>query len=170
MIRNLLILLIICVIPLGITAQWYQTVEQRDSAKQAEYREKIGLDYFMPDFSVTSIDEEKMGARLANLLRFYEEVKDQGQYSRLVNSILSEQNEDFKNVYVEVKKQKLMKVEKSANEITITYLLWLQKNATNIKQTNVQFHFINGVSESQTVNEMFSNMSRYVKAREQLQD
>ena len=45
---------------------------------------------------------------------------------------------------------------------------WLNKNPKNIKQTDVSFHFKDGISESQTVNEMFSNMSRYVLAREQL--
>ena len=84
--------------PLSIRAQWFQTVEQRDSARQAEYREKIGLDSSIPDFSVTSIDEKKMGSRLANLLRFYEEVKEQGMYTRLVNTILGEQNEEFEQL------------------------------------------------------------------------
>ena len=154
--------------PLSIRAQWYQTAEQRDSARQVEYREKIGLDYSMSDFSVTSIDEKKMGSRLANLLHFYEEVKEQGMYTRLVNTILGEQNEEFEHTFIEVKKQKLIKVEKSANEITIIYRLWLNKNPKNIKQADVSFHFKDGVSESQAVNEMFSNMSRYVRAREQL--
>jgi maltodextrin utilization protein YvdJ len=31
-----------------------------DSVKIAEYREKIALDYSMPDYSVTSIDEKKI--------------------------------------------------------------------------------------------------------------
>ena len=168
MIRNLVILIILCVMPLSIRAQWYQTAEQRDSARQVEYREKIGLDYSMSDFSVTSIDEKKMGSRLANLLHFYEEVKEQGMYTRLVNTILGEQNEEFEHTFIEVKKQKLIKVEKSANEITIFYRLWLNKNPKNIKQADVSFHFKDGVSESQAVNEMFSNMSRYVQARESL--
>lgn len=120
----------------------------------------------MPDYSVISIDEKKMGSRLAKLLRFYEEVKGQSIYSRMANTILSEQNEEFKHVYIEVKKQKLVKVEKVANEITIIYRLWFHKNPKNFKQADVSFHFKEGVSESQTVNEMFSNMSQYVQARE----
>ena len=153
--------------PLSIRAQWYQTAEQRDSARQAEYREKIGLDYSMPDYSVTSIDEKKMGSRMANLLRFYEEVKNQGDYTRSVNTILGEQNEEFEHTFIEVKKQKLIKVEKVANEITIIYRLWLNKNPKSIKQADVSFHFKDGISESQTVNDMFCNMSRYVRAREE---
>ena len=158
----------LCVMSISICAQRYHIVEQVDSARQAEYREKIGLDYSMPDYSVVSIDENKMGARLANLLRFYEEVKEQSIYSRMLNKILGEQNEEFENYYIEVKKQKLIKVEKVADEITISYKLWLYKNSKNIKQADVSFHFKDGISESQTVNEMFSNMSHYVQAREQL--
>lgn len=153
---------------ISISAQRNLTPEQRDSIQKAEYKEKIGLDYSMPDYSVTSIDEKAMGSRLANLLRFYEEVKEQSIYSRMVNKVLGEQNEEFEHVYIEVKKQKLVKVEKLADEITIIYRLWLNKNPKNIKQADVTFRFKDGISESQTVNEMFSNMSHYVQAREQL--
>ena len=139
-----------------------------DSVRIAEYREKIGLDYSMSDYSVTSIDEKKIGSRLANLLHFYEEVKNQGSYSRWVEAILGEQIEELEHVYPEVKKQKLVKVYKTANEITIIYKLWLDKNPANIKQTEIKYHFKDGVSESYTVNDMFSHMSHYVKAREQL--
>ena len=74
-----------------------------DSVKTAEYRKNIALDYSMPDYSVTSIDEKKIGSRLANL-----------------------------------------------------------------KQVDILYHFKDGVSESNTVNEMFSHMSHYAQAREQL--
>ena len=158
----------LCVMPMDIIAQRNLSPEQRDSIQKAEYKEKIGLDYSMPDYSVISIDEKKMGARLANLLNFYEEVKEQSIYSRMVNIFLGEQNEEFKHTFIEVKKQKLVKVEKVADEITIIYRLWLNKNSKNIKQADVSFHFKDGISESQTVNDMFSNMSRYVQARESL--
>jgi len=166
--KKLMLFSLLILIAIGISAQRNLTPEQRDSIQRAEYKEKIGLDYSMPDYSVSSIDEKKMGARLANLLRFYEEVKGQSIYSRMVNKVLGEQNEEFEHVYIEVKKQKLMKVEKVANEITIIYRLWLNKNPKNIKQADVSFHFKDGISECQTVNEMFSNMSHYVQARELL--
>ena len=163
MIRNLLILALLSVLPLGMSAQSHQP-----SDRMAEYREAIGLDMSMPDYSVTSIDEKKIGSRLANILRYYEEVNLQNVFSRKITKILAEQNEAFEYSYLEIKKQKLMKIEKSADEITIIYKLWLDKNSANIKQTEIKYHFIDGVSESDTINEMFSQMSRYVKAREQL--
>ena len=66
-----------------------------DSAKVAEYREKIGLDYSLPDYSVTSIDEKKISHHLANILRYYEEVNHQNMYRRKIATILAEQNEAF---------------------------------------------------------------------------
>lgn len=172
MIRNLLILALLSVLPLGMSAQ-IRTGVQSDSAKIAEYREKIGLDYSMPDYSVTTIDEKKIGSRLANILRYYEEINhqninNQNLFRRKISKILVEQNEAFEYISPEFIKQKLVKIEKSANDITIVYKLWLDKNPANLKQVDILYHFKDGVSESSTVNEMFSHMSRYVKAREQL--
>ena len=61
-----------------------------DSVRIAEYREKIGLDYSLPDYTVTSIDEKKIGSHLANILRYYEEVNDQNMYKRKIATILAE--------------------------------------------------------------------------------
>ena len=141
---------------------------QSDSAKIAEYREQIALDYSMPDYSVTTIDEKKIGSRLANILRYYEEVNHQNMFSRKIATILAEQNEAFEYSYFEIKKQKLMKIEKSADEITIIYRLWLDKNPSNLKQVDILYHFKDGVSESNTVNDMFSHMSHYAQVRELL--
>ena len=139
-----------------------------DSVRIAEYRQDIGLDYSMPDYSVTSIDEKKIGSRLANILRYYEEASHQNMIRRKIAAILVEQNDAFEYASPEFIKQKLMKIEKSADEITIVYRLWLEKNPVNLKQVDILYHFKDGVSESNTVNEMFSHMSHYAQAREQL--
>ena len=139
-----------------------------DSVKTAEYRKNIALDYSMPDYSVTSIDEKKIGSHLANILRYYEEVNDQNMYRRKIAAILVEQNEVFEYSSPEFIKQKLVKIEKSTDEITVVYKLWLDKNPANLKQVDILYHFKDGVSESNTVNDMFSHMSHYVHARDQL--
>ena len=139
-----------------------------DSVRLAEYREQIALDYSMPDYSVTTIDEKKIGSRLANILRYYEEVNDQNMIRRKIAAILVEQNEAFEYASPEFIKQKLVKIEKSADDITIVYRLWLDKNPANLKQVDILYHFKDGVSESNTVNELFSHMSHYAQAREQL--
>ena len=109
-----------------------------------------------------------MGTRLANILRYIEENYSQGSYSRWITSVLREQNDDFENIYPEVTKIKLESASKTGNEIAVKYKIWLGENPNQIKQTLITFHFIDGVSESKIVNELFSYMSRYVQAREQL--
>jgi len=151
----------------GAVAQVRANVET-DSVRMAEYREQIGLDMSVPDFEVKKIDDKKMGARLANLLHYFEENYSQGTYNRRISSILQEQNKEFEHVYPEVTKIKMESASKMGNEIAIKYKIWLGDNPKKIKQTLVTFHFIDGVSKSKTVNEMFSYMSRYVQAREQL--
>ena len=46
--------------------------------------------------------------------------------------------------------------------------VWSDKNSKDVKQVDLTFHFNDGVSESQSTNELFSYMSRYVQAREKL--
>lgn len=165
--KGIIITALMLMASMGVNAQ-LRTGALSDSAKIAEYREKIGLDYSMPDYSVTSINEGKIGVRLANLLRFYEGVKNQNVYSRWIGIILEEQYEAFEHSYVEVKKQKLVKVYKSGSDISIIYKLWLDKSSANLKQVEIKYHFKDGVSESNTINDMFSNLSHYVQAKKLL--
>ena len=165
-------LLITIFLLLGATSISAQTSTKQtlDSVKIAEYREKLSLDYSMPDYSVKKIDETKIGSHLANILRYFEENGTRGTLTSWLSSILSEQNEAFKNRYIELKKLKLQKVSKKGNEITIIYNASLQVPAGLPSQTDLMFHFLDGVSESKPVNDMFSYISRYITAREQIND
>ena len=50
--------------------------------------------------------------------------------------------------------------------VMIIERIWPDKNAANVKQADLMFHFINGVSKDQKTNNLFSNISHYVQARE----
>ena len=144
-----------------------------DSVRLAEYREQIALDYSMPDYSVTTIDEKKIGSRLANILRYYEEINhqninNQNLFRRKISKILVEQNEAFEYADPEIIKHNLMRIEETAEHITNVNKMWLDKNPAKLKQVDILYHFKDGVSESNTVNELFSHMSHYAQAREQL--
>lgn len=143
---------------------------QTDSVKRAEMREKIGLDLSVPDFETKRIDAKVMGERLAGMLDYLMENYHQAVYDRKLGLIASEQNEAMENVYFQLKKMKFVNAVKKGNEITILLRADLQKNATNIKQTDIALHFLDGISESDKVNEMFSYISHYVQAREALQN
>lgn len=139
-----------------------------DEGKRAELREKIGLDLTVADFKANRIDAKVMGARLAGILDYLMENYQQNVYDRRLNAITSNQNETLENIYIQIKKLKFINAAKKANEITILMRADLQKNAANVKQTDITFQFFDGVSESDKVNEMFSYMSHYVQARELL--
>lgn len=140
--------------------------QQADDAQRAKYKQEIGLDMSVPDFQTKSINPKVMGARLAGILNYLMENYHQGVYDRRLCQIASEQNETLENVYLQIKKMKFVNAVKRGNEITILMRAYLQKNAANIKQTDITLHFVNGLSESNKVNEMFSYISHYVQARE----
>ena len=168
--KHYLLLLFLLLGAAGATSLFAQTSSKpsMDSAQIAEYRAKLALDYTMPDYSVKKIDESKMGSHLANILRYFEESGTQGFFAPWMSSIISEQNESFKGIYFEMKKLKLMRVSKIGNEITIIYIVTLDAKGKQPAHTKVTFHFLDGVSESKTVNEMFSYICRYITAREEI--
>ena len=168
--KQTLLLLFLLLGAAGATSLFAQTSSNpsMDSAQIAEYRAKLALDYSMPDYSVKKIDETKIGSHLANILRYFEENGTRGTLTSWLSSILSEQNQSFKNRYIELKKLKLQKASKTGNEITIIYHATLLGSADLPSQADLTFHFLDGVSESKPVNDIFSYISRYVTAREQL--
>ena len=80
-----------------------------------------------------------------------------------------EQVEELKQAYFNIKKMKFVSATKKGNELSVLMKVWPDKNTRDVKQVDLTIHFNDGVSESQTANELFSYMSRYVQAREQLQ-
>lgn len=141
---------------------------QSEAARRAEVKEKIGLDLSVPDFETKRIDAKVMGERLAGILAYLMENYHQTVYDRKLGLIASEQNEAMENVYFQIKKLKFINAVKKENEIKILLRADFQKNPVNIKQTDITFHFTNGLSESEQVNELFAYICHYVKAREAL--
>ena len=138
------------------------------SDRMAAYREAIGLDMTVPDFSTKKIDAKVMGTRLAGILEYLLENYTQGTYSRLIALMIGEQVEELKQAYFNIKKMKFVSAVKKGNELSILMKVWPGKNTKDVKQVDLTIHFIDGVSESQTANELFSYMSRYVQAREKM--
>ena len=127
----------------------------------------IALDYSMPDYSVKKIDESKIGSRLASLLRYLEENYKNSYINRWIASVVKEQNESLKDRYFEVEKMKLVSVLKAGNVISIEYKVSLSEKKDNSEPVMVNIHFLDSVSESKNVNDLFTYIRRYVTAREQ---
>ena len=143
-------------------------IRPQTSDRMAAYREAIGLDMTVPDFETKKIDAKVMGTRLAGILEYLLENYTQGTYDRLLTRMLGEQVEELKQAYFNIKKMKFVSASKKDNEITILMKVWPDKNTRNVKQVDLTIHFNGGVSESQIANELFSYMSRYVQAREKM--
>lgn len=141
---------------------------RRDSLYRQEVREMIALDYSMPDYSVKKIDESKIGSRLASLLRYLDENQKNGYINPWIASVVKEQNESLREKYIEVEKLKLVSVSKAGNVISIIYKASLSAKIDNSELLLLNIHFLDGVSESKNVNDLFSYISRYVTARKQL--
>ena len=123
----------------------------------------------VPDFDTQMIEAKVMGKRLAGILDYLMRNYQQGTYNRRLSSIASEQNEEWENGYFQIKKMKSLNAVNGGKELTIQMRIELQKNAANIRQADITFHFADGTSESDKVIELFSYISHYVQARELLE-
>ena len=141
---------------------------QADEGKRAELREKIGLDLTVADFDTAKIDSKVMGSRLTGILEYLMENYQQSVYDRRLSQIAIEQNEALENVFFQLKKMRFINAVKRGDEITIIMRVDLQKNAANLKQIDLTFHFVDGVSEDEKTNDLFIALSHYAQARENI--
>lgn len=161
------IIALLLMIPMVLVAQ--SQTSQIDSLRYEKYRKNIGFDLTVPDFETNRMDSKVMGTRLAGIITYLLDNYQQGVYDRRLSLIAHEQNDTLENVHFQIKNVKLVSAIKKGDEITILMNLKLEKNTAKVKQTEILFHFTDGVSESSQVNELFTYMSNYVQAREQLQ-
>ena len=153
-----------------LSAQSHQPsdISHQTSDRMAAYREAIGLDMTVPDFSTKKIDAKVMGPRLAGILEYLLENYKQASYERQIALIVGEQYEALQDTYFYINKMKFVSAAKKGNEITILLKAYPDKNTKDVKQADLTIHFIDGVSESQSANELFSYMSRHVQAHEKM--
>ena len=139
-----------------------------DAEKEVQYRtevrETIGLDYSMPDYSINKVDAQVMGTQLAKIVEFLSENYDHDIYSNTLSCIAEEQIKELN--YPVIKKLKLKNVSKVGNEITISFDTILWPNNINLKRSDIIFTFVDGVSESKNVNDLFMYMTRYANMHE----
>ena len=58
-----------------------------------------------------------------------------------------------------IQKMKFVKATKIGNEVPLLFKVWLGKNTSGIKQTDMSIRFFDGISDSNTVNELFRYIS-----------
>jgi len=143
-----------------------QTYSQGEDPKVIEMRQKIGIDYSVPDYDVRKPDAKVMGWRLAKMLQKLEKNYQQGTYNRMIASIRSEVLEEPRIRYIAVNKMKIQKIQKVGDVITIR-ISTSSKNET-LGKLNHEFgiKFVKGISDNDTANQLFSDLGRYIKEDE----
>ena len=137
---------------------------QGEREKTIEIREKIGLDYTVPDFQVTKIIPETIGARLAKLLRLLEANYKQGVYNHYLSRMMDRQLDDEKQHFLTIEKLKIRSIRKQDSVISVRVQLQSSETRQMGKlKRNVDFVFVNGVSSDIFVNDLFCDLAHYLK-------
>lgn len=149
---------------LGATTLYAQklpvkTSEELDAKYKSEMKEKLAIDYSMPDYTTKKVDANVMGQHMAMMVNTFLERSTQISYQRPLNKIIGEQVESLKYSDYPIQKMKFVNATKIGNDITLLFKVWLGKNTSGIKQTDMSIRFIDGVSESNTINELFCYIS-----------
>lgn len=137
-----------------------QTKEETEAARMEAYRQRIGLDYSMPDYHTRKFDASVMGEHLAKMLCNLDEHKDQHANRQAIAGIICRQTDNLD--FCTVKKFKILDVEKQGDTITIGIKAWLEPNGANISTKELDLVFVKGVSENTRVNDLFVTLSNYV--------
>ena len=156
----------LAIILLGLSALTLpaQNNNQEEDAQIAWTRNRIGIDYSIPDFSTKKIDASIIGDHLADMLSLLRSHYKESAYYRKLVSIMREQ-QDF--IFTpEIKKFAITGITKKGDVITVHTKYTLTKNDEGIKTLDIPFVFDKGVSESYSVNSLFAALSRDVQDNE----
>jgi hypothetical protein len=135
--------------------------QSKEDQKAMELRQQLNIDYSMPDFSVKKIDGNIIGTRLAQMLQRLQDKYTDDIYNQYLSKMVCEQNDSL--YYVTISDFKIKNISKTGDVIKIKSSVRLSKNPLGIKDTEIDLVFVSGVSDSKSVNDLFSLLSRYIK-------
>lgn len=138
-----------------------QGVEQSDDARKIEWRQKIGMDYSMPDFNTSKLNGKIIGNRLAHILMVLSENVEDLLYKEMISAIVVEQHDELR--YLDIKRLKVTNVSKRGDVISIMMKIGFADNSLKAKSAKLKLKFVKGVSDSPRTNELFAYVSRYVR-------
>lgn len=113
----------------------------------------------MPDFKTKKIDGSIIGTHLAGMLNLLQKYYNDGTYNWKLAAIVKEQKDMVSQVSID--KMKISEISKVGDKISVKMNVKLSNNAEGIKNADIDLVFDKGLSESQTVNSLFSYLSRY---------
>lgn len=142
-----------------VSAQGLKTTV--DENRKEEVRKTLALDYSMPDYSTSKVNEKVMGQRLADILNKFQDMTHSQTIKGTISVIQAQQIDGM--IYCVIKKVKLNNVSKQGNQIRITYDTELAQNQKTLKKAQLVFSFVDGVSDDMATNDIFTNVCRYIK-------
>ena len=138
-----------------------QTSQQSEEARIAELRQKIGIDYSMPDFNTSRINGKVIGKRLAKMLQKLQDQALDYVWSSRIAGIICEHSGKLQ--YAILEKFSIKNISKQGDVMTIKANAKLKKNIANIDKYEMIMVFDKGVSESIFVNDLFIDLNKYLK-------
>ncbi len=126
-----------------------------------EIREKLALDYSMPDFTTHKLDSEVIGSRLSSMLHGLLDNYQHTDYLSYLSQVQCNQIEGLD--YCTIEAIKLKEVTKSDNKITVHFNTTLAHNPRGIKKSDLLISFVDGVSTNKIINALFTNICNYMK-------
>ena len=150
----------------NVNAQTIYGSEQKWTGKETKeevWRKKIDLDMAVPDFNTKKIDQKVMGWKLAKMIDFIQRTYTQGSYNRVWSSIRYEQTEDPRIRFANVDQLEFVSAEKNDSIITLKWKTITKLDKKEKVYNDIVMTFVNGVSDSETVNNLFSDIARYIK-------
>ena len=155
--KKLLLISVLSIAAIAALAQPSPT----DDAQTIELREKLGIDYSMPDFSTSKVDGDIIGTRLSRMLNVLLGNQKDHIYRGYLSLILNEIENGLR--YVNIDGFKVKEISKQGDTICVTLTVKLGRNSSGIRVLDVPMAFIKGVSDSRNVNALFSDLSNYVR-------
>ena len=143
---------------LSAQSTWTTTNEAK---YKSDIRQKLNLDYSMPDYTTSKVNPKVIGPRLASILQELCIKYKQDNYLSILSMIQCDQIEGLN--YCRIEKMNLESVSKTDNTITIRFKTTLAKNPLDLKKSDLIFTFVDGVSGNKRVNSLFANICSYLK-------
>ena len=139
-----------------------QAFAQNEDVRTEKWRQKIDLDYNVPDYSIKKPDAKVMGWRLAKILQSLEQNYTQDRYNHYLALILSHQMDDG-SPYMPIYKVKILNIQKQDNIITVRIKLFSKTKASGKIEQEIPLTFVNSVSEDGIANTLFSELGQYIR-------
>ena len=156
-------ILFILLLSVGVLTTFAQNSAELSKQEQynQEVRSKLLMDYSIPDFSTSKLDPKIIGDSLSKMLRKLQDNSHDSYFNHKLSHIVCEQNPTLK--YVTIDKFSIKNISKSGHVMTIKANAMLDKVTAGVKTAEIVMSFDNGVSNSQTINELFSYLGRYCR-------